>query len=129
MISKIIFAVSLLSGVGILWILNFTTPSSVGPIGVLGFFTLAYILFIGLFTFFLYGAGRILNLVFSGLNWGNNNLFSKKHELIFFFKYAVVLAFAPLILLAQQSIRNVGFFELLVIILLETIACLYISKR
>lgn len=128
MISKIIFAVSLLSGVGILWILNFTTPSSVGPIGVLGFFTLAYILFIGLFTFFLYGADRILNLVFSGLNWGNN-LFSKKHELIFFFKYAVVLAFAPLILLAQQSIRNVGFFELLVIILLETIACLYISKR
>lgn len=128
MISKIIFAVSLLSGVGILWILNFSTPSSVGPIGVLGFFALAYIFFVSLITLFLYGTNQILNLVFSNFAKGKK-LFSRKHKLIFFCKYAAVLAFAPLILVAQQSIRNVGIFEIVIIIFLEIIACVYISKR
>lgn len=128
MISKIIFAALLISGFGIFWILNFTTPSSVGPIGVLGFFALAYIFFIGLITLFLYGVNRILNLVFSNI-FKDKKFFSKKHELIFFCKYAAVLAFAPLILVAQQSIRNVGIFEIVIIVFLEIIACIYISKR
>ena len=124
MISKIILAVSVLSGVGILWILNFTTPSGTGPIGVLGLFIATFLLFAGIISAFLYGANRLFEMVFSIFR--KDNLFiSRNRELKFFYKYALALAMAPLVLIAQQSIRGIGIFEIILII----IACLYISKR
>lgn len=128
MISKIIFAVSILSGVGILWILNFTTPLSVGPFGVLGFFFLTYLFAFGIISLFLYSANRILYFVFSNLS-SDFKIFSKKHEFIYFLKYSAVLPFAPIALIAQQSIGRMGIFEFLLVIILEIIACVYISKR
>lgn len=128
MISKIILAVSVLSGVGILWILNFTTPSSIGPIGVLGLFVATFLLFAGIISAFLYGTNRLFEMVFSIFR--KDDLFiSKNRELKFFYKYALALAMAPLVLIAQQSIRGIGIFEIILVVILEIIACLYISKR
>ncbi len=128
MISKVILAVSVLSGVGILWILNFTTPSSTGPIGVLVLFILTFLFFAGLISAFLYGVNRLFEMVFSSFR--KDDLFiSKKREFSFFYRYALALAMSPLVLLAQQSIRSVGIFEIILIVVLEIIACLYISKR
>ena len=128
MISKIIFAVSIISGAGILWILNFTTPSSVGPLGVLGLFILAYIVFAQIIVFLLYGSSRIFSLVKT--TFAKESVSPKKeHSLMFYYKYSLALAMAPLVIIAQQSVGSVGVFELILILIIEIIACVYISKR
>ena len=43
--------------------------------------------------------------------------------------YSTVIAFAPVVMIAQQSIGGVGFFEFFLILIFEIIACIYVSKR
>lgn len=128
MISKIIFAVSIISGAGILWILNFTTPSSVGPLGVLGLFILAYIVFAQIIVFLLYGSSRIFSLVKTTFTKESVSP-KKERNFMFYYKYSLALAMAPLVIIAQQSVGSVGVFELILILIIEIIACVYISKR
>ena len=125
MISKIIFAVSIASGVGILWMLNFTSPSSIGPIGILGFFALGYIFFLGVSGLLIYGAYRALGL----LAPNNSKIKFKNRDFKFFLKYAAVLAFFPVAVIAQQSAGGFKLFEFILIVILEIIVCIYISKR
>lgn len=121
MIKKIIFSLMIVSVIGLSLLLNLTSPSNIGPMGILVFFIMLYIIFLGLFSFFLHIVGRI------------SAGFLKKPLKIIDFKrsyyYATALALAPVILIAQQSIGEVGFFEFILVIIFEAIACIYISKR
>ena len=121
MIKKIIFSLMIVSVIGLSLLLNLTSPSNIGPMGILVFFIMLYIIFLGLFSFFLHIIGRI------------SAGFLKRPLRFIDFKrsyyYATVLAFAPIILIAQQSIGRVGFFEFILVIVFEIIACIYISKR
>lgn len=111
----------IVSVIGLSLLLNLTSPSTIGPMGILVFFVMLYMIFLGLFSFFLHIAGKV------------SASFLKKPLKFINFKrsyyYATVLALAPIILIAQQSIGRVGFFEFILVIVFEIIACIYISKR
>lgn len=126
MISKKIFAVTLISGISIFWILNFTSPITAGPMGIFGFFVLVYVFLFGILSFFLYGANKIIHLSFLNSRIGLN---LREKDIKFFLKYSAILAFAPLIAIVRISTGGIGIFEIILIIIFEIIACVYISKR
>ena len=80
---RLIPALSLISAVILLVMLNFTTPEGVGPFGVLVFFTTFYML--------MYGVAMVVVKLFAGVL---GDQVGKKQYL-----YAAVLAFGPMMLL------------------------------
>lgn len=104
---------SLTSVVVLLLMLNFTTPTGVGPLGVLVFFIAVYVLMFGIFTLIVRFFGRIL---------GHKP--SRKQYL-----YSVVLAFGPIMLLLAQSLGSINFLTISLVAVFEFLACFLIKKR
>ena len=127
MISKIIFSLSGLSGVGIFLMLTQISPNKVGPVGILALFAMIYLVFLGIIAIFLYSSHRVFSLAYSLVRKGQPSLKKQEKNLAFFLKYSAALAFAPII--AKQSTGGVGVFEILLLIIIEAIAIIYISKR
>lgn len=98
----------------ILVMLNMTTPTGVGPFGVLVFFTTLY--------FLLYSLTRVVLKVVYGLmgrkGWG------RKDNL-----YAVVGAFAPIMLLFVQSFGAMSGFSVVLVVIFEVLAIFLVNKR
>ena len=129
MISKIIFSLSGLSGVGIFLMLTQTSPNKVGPVGILALFAMIYLVFLGIIAIFLYSSHRVFLLAYFLLRKGQPSIRKQEKTPAFFLKYSAVLAFVPIGIIAKQSTGRVGIFEILLLIIIETIAILYISKR
>ena len=129
MISKIIFSLSGLSGVGIFLMLTQTSPNKVGPVGILTLFAMIYLVFLGIIAIFLYSSHRVFSLAYSLFRKGQPSLKKQEKNPAFFLKYSAALAFAPIGIIAKQSTGGVGIFEILLLIIIETIAIIYISKR
>lgn len=125
MLKKIILFSSLSAFVILLIILNITTPSRVGPIGILAVFIMLYAIFLGFISFLIYGFLKILILLKQKKENASSDIkvFKKAYY------YSTVIAFAPVVMIAQQSIGGVGFFEFFLILIFEIIACIYVSKR
>ena len=129
MISKIIFSLSGLSGVGIFFMLTQTSPNKVGPIGILALFTMVYLVFLGLISLFIYGVYRVFSIGQTYFQKDRPSLKKQYRTPDFFLKYSSALAFAPISLIAKQSTGGVGIFEIVLLVIIEIIALFYISKR
>lgn len=107
--------VGILAAIIMLCLVNFTTPATAGPAGVLLFFTTLYVLA------FCSGVGvvRFFNLII-----GKKNVSGRKVN-----AYAAVLAFAPLILLFMQSLGRVSLIGLVLALIFELLAGFLVSKR
>ena len=97
-----------------------TTPSGVGPLGVLVFFTLCYIVSFGVLSalcrlFFVF-RGRVNKLKRGG---------EEKKSLY----YGAVLAFAPVVLLGMQAFGGVEVVELIALAMAMVIACFLVAKK
>ena len=126
MLGKIIFGGSVSSALALGLLLQVSTPSSLGPLGILFIFVLIYLTVLGALTFFLFGAGKLIGKVPGQLNMRQNfkTLTLKKS-----YYYSSVISLVPVLLVAMQSIGRVGFYELILIVLFTIISCVYISKR
>ena len=127
MISKIIFSLSTLSGVGLFLMLTQTSPNKVGPLGILILFMMVYLVFLGVISFFLYGSYRVFSIAVVYFRKGQPVVQKEVKTPGFFLKYSA--AFAPISLIAKQSTGGVGIFEILLLTIIEIIAIIYISKR
>lgn len=122
-----ILAISLTIAVMLLIILlQTTTPATIGPLGILIVFILMYVSVLCALTFLLYtGSGVMAKLSSSvtlkrplqQLSLGKSYYFSS------------VIALAPVMLVGMQSVGEVGFYEVVLIILFIAISCVYIAKR
>ena len=110
---RLIPVLSLISAVILLVMLNFTTPASVGPLGVLVFFTTFYVLVFGLAV----GAVK----VFTKLAGGQ---MGKKGYL-----YGAVIAFGPIMLLLAQSLGSLSPVTVGLTVVFVFLACFLIGKR
>lgn len=110
---RLIPVLSLASVVVLLLMLNFTTPTGVGPLGVLVFFVAIYLLMFGIFTLLVKFFGRILG--------------RKPSRKQYF--YSVVLAFGPIMLLLAQSLGSMSFLTIWLMVVFEFLACFLIKKR
>lgn len=126
MLPRILATVSLASLCVLSLMLTLTSPTDAGPFGLLVIFISAYLTFVGLISFFLFGINRLVVALSA-----NMTLRKPLHqmELRRAYYFSTVLAAAPVMLIGLQSVRSIGFYEILLVILFEVVACLYVSKR
>lgn len=126
MLPRIIATISLASLCLLSYMVTFTSPADAGPFGLLTIFITAYLTFVGMISFFLYGVNRLVIMVFAKGT-------VKKTVRSFTFRrayyYSTVLALAPVLLVGLQSVGSISFYEVGLVILFEIIACVYVGKR
>ena len=126
MLGKTLSIVSLISAVLLVVLLTLTTPSEVGPFGVLAFFVLAYLISLGVIAGLLRGSSMSLSKL--------TKSFVMAHPITPMplkrcYYLSTVLAMAPVLLLAIQSFGGVGFLELGLVLAFEVIGCFLIVKQ
>ncbi len=104
---------SLLAAVILLVMLNFTTPTGIGPLGVLVFFTTFYVLMFGLAV----GVVRIFAKLV-GKQMGRKE-----------YLYGVVIAFGPIMLMLAQSLGSISVLTVALTVLFVLLGCFLVSKR
>ena len=126
MLEKIIVIMTLVSLCLLAILLNTTAPATAGPFGILAIFIFAYLSSLGMTTYFLYGASRILSHLATAFT-------VKKPLRAMTFKrayyYSTVLAAAPIMLIGLQSVGSIGVYEFILVLLFTVIGCVYITKR
>jgi hypothetical protein len=126
MLPKIIATITLASLIGLSALLTFTTPATAGPFGLLMIFISAYLTFIGLISFFLFGISKLIVALTAGMT------IRKPMKPMSFrraYYFSTVLAAAPVMLIALQSVRSIDVYELVLVLIFEVVACLYVSRR
>ncbi len=126
MLPRIIATLSLASLCVLSLMLTFTSPASAGPFGLLVIFITAYLTFVGVISFFLFGMNRLIGMLSTGMS-------VKKPLRTMDFKkayyYSTVLAAAPVMLIGLQSVQSIGIYEVILVLIFEVVACLYVSRR
>lgn len=110
---RLIPVLSLIAAIVLLLMLNFTTPASVGPLGVLVFFLSCYVLVLGI----------VLMLVKIFMKLGGKKMGHKGYM------YAAVIAFGPIMLLLVRSLGSLSPVTIGMVIMVVCIICFLISKR
>jgi len=126
MLPRIIATLSLASLISLSVMLTFTTPASAGPFGLLVIFITAYLTFIGLISFFLFGISHLITSISTGMTIRKPITVMPFRRAYYF---STVLAAAPVMLIALQSVRTIDVYELLLVIIFEVVACVYVSRR
>ncbi|HRF28874.1 MAG TPA: hypothetical protein PL051_04530 [Candidatus Saccharibacteria bacterium] len=126
MVGRIVGGSSIAALIVLFILLQATTPSQVGPLGLLAVFFLLYVVLVGVATLILL--------------WGSNALaiaarpFTSKRPvkpvaLQKSYYYASVLALAPVMILAMKSIGSLGVYQLVLVGIFLLIGLLYVAKR
>lgn len=126
MLRRVIIGSVLVAVVSLAVILQTTTPTSIGPLGILIVFILMYVVVLGVLTFTLAGGSRLLVRMASTLTV-QRPLQPLGLRRAYYFSSA--LALAPVMLIGMQSVGEVGVYDVLLVALFITMACVYIAKR
>lgn len=129
MISKIYLVLSLIALCGIIAIVNLFTPTDIGPLGILGFFVLVYIMSVGMVNLFLYGVYRLIYMLLKSNIFQSKERKTNNHNISYFLKYSLVISFTPLVLIARQSSGGINLLDIFLLLIIEIIALVYVSKR
>lgn len=126
MLGRLVAITSLVAFTLLVLLLQMTQPASVGPLGILVVFILMYMSVLGALTFLIYGTSRVAARFSSSLT-----VKRPLQQLSFgrAYYYASVVALAPVMLVGMQSVGEVGIYDILLILIFELIACIYIAKR
>lgn len=112
--NRVIYITSVIGLAVLIIMLNVTSPTEIGPFGVLLFFTTVYIIFFGLFTFLLQSFIRI------GL---------KKKPKNKDYLYAAVAAFGPIMFLMARSFSAINLWTMSLIVIFLFLAEFLVYKR
>ena len=113
--NRIVVSVSILGLAALTLMLIFTSPTEIGPLGVLVFFTTLYLT--------IFGAFALLLRVFYRLAF-NRQMFRNKDYL-----YSAVMAFGPIMLLTARSFGAVSLWTVTLIVLFLALAEFLVYKR
>ena len=126
MLPRILATISLASLCVLSLMLTFTSPATAGPFGLLVIFITAYLTFVGLISFFLFGVNRLVVAISAGMTV-RKLLGQMQFKRAYYF--SSVLAAAPVMLVGLQSVGAVGVYETVLVIIFEIVACVYVSRR
>lgn len=126
MLGKFISVVGIVSAVTLLYILQTTTPTEAGAMGVLAVFLLSYVMLTVAFTFFIFWLYRLIAKVFySDKVTGANEAFSLRKS----YYYSSILALGPVMMVSLRSVGKDGPAEYLMIAFLLFLGCVYVSRQ
>ena len=123
MLGKVLALSSLSAFVLLSALVQSTSPSTIHPVVILLVFILIYVLALGVLAFFVYGIGHIVHARYT------KNRATKPFTITRAYYFSSVLALAPVMLIGARSVGRTGFVDILLIMLFERLACLYIAKR
>lgn len=126
MLKKTVLITTVASLCLLIILLHTTAPTSIGPLGILAVFILAYASSLGVVAYFLFAISKIIAHV-SVLLSTRRPLRALPFRRAYY--YSTILAAAPIMLVALQSVGVVGFYEVALVLLFSVIGCLYIAKR
>lgn len=126
MLPRIVALISLASFCVLSLMLTLTSPADAGPFGLLVIFITAYLTFVGLISFFLFGMNRLIVALSSGMTI-RRPLQPMKFKRAYYF--STVLAVAPVLLVGLQSVQPIGVSDILLVLLFEVVACIYVARR
>ena len=113
--NRVIVSISIIGLAALILMLNLTSPTEIGPVGVLLFFTTLYISIFGIISLimqtFLYFASKKTTL-------------SHKDYL-----YSAVLAFGPIMMLMAKSFGAINIWTILLIIIFLSLSEFLVYKR
>lgn len=112
MFNRLTLVLSFVAVVVILAMINFTTPTGVGPLGVLVFFMMIYVV--------LYGVINLIVQLF--MKAGGKKQFKSRY-------YAAMISFGPIMLLLVQSFGSLNIITALMIGVFIFLGCFVIKKR
>ncbi|MDX2776276.1 hypothetical protein PV379_02785 [Streptomyces caniscabiei] len=123
---KIIAFSSVFAIVCLVFLLQTTTPATIGPLGILLVFVLMYIAALGVLTFLIIGVQRLVLKSMSMID--SRRSFAPMNTMRAYY-FASVMALAPVMIIGMQSVGEVGVYELSLVVIFLVIACVYIAKR
>lgn len=126
MLPRIVATASLASLCLLSVLLTFTSPTSAGPLGLLVIFITAYLTFVGMISFFLFGMNRLVVGLVRGMA-ARKPLRPMSFRRAYYF--STVLAAAPVMLIGLQSVRPMSVYEIVLVVVFEIVACIYVSRR
>ncbi|MBR2864504.1 hypothetical protein IKE88_03095 [Candidatus Saccharibacteria bacterium] len=114
MFNRLSILFSLIAMIVILAMINLTTPTGVGPLGVLVFFVMVYVVVFG-----------VVNLIVSAFM----KAAEKKQGVSKGHYYAATIAFGPIMLLLVQSFGSLSIVTVAMVIAFVFLGCFIIGKR
>lgn len=126
MLKRAIISTTVIATIALAILLTTTTPLSTGPLGILGFFVFMYITVVGVLTL-LFRCASLIAPKFLFTPRGKARI--KEVSLRKAYYYASVVALAPVMLIAMQSVGEIGVYQLLLTAFFVVIAWLYVTKR
>ncbi len=109
-----------------LLMLQFTSPQSAGPFGVLAFFILLYVFSVS-FIYMALAAGAAFVAKYARV--GKWRLAAEGASRMKLYYYASVVGLLPVTLLGMQTIGEVRPTDTLLLLLFQSIGCFYVHKR
>jgi hypothetical protein len=117
---KALILLSLISFLLIVTMMFSFSPSEVGLIGILGFFLLCYVLFLGLAVF----GCRLFFMLRAKVNKKKGGNIKKKS-----YYYGSVVALAPILILVGRSFGNITILEIGLVLVVEALLCFLVSRN
>ena len=114
MFNRLMFLLSLVAIIVILAMINFTTPTGVGPLGVLVFFVMVYIIVFG-----------IVNFVVGLFSKASGKKQGRRKDRY----YAAMISFGPIMLLLVQSFGSLNIITGAMVVFFVALGCFVIYKR
>ncbi len=126
MVQKIIGIVGIVAAGLLVYILNATTPTEAGALGVLAVFLLSYILLAAALTFFIFWLYRVVIRVF----WSDKPDTGRQHfTLKKSYYYSSVLALGPVMMVSLRSVGQDGWVQYGLMLFLLFLGCVYVSRQ
>lgn len=126
MLEKILLSGGVVSVILLIILLQVTSPGTAGPLGILIVFILMYLSLLSVLSFVLFGLSAVIRRFFSFLKMKrpiNGLSFTRAYY------FSSVIALGPVMLLAIQSIGELGFYDVVLVSFFVLISCVYVAKR
>ncbi|MBR3176860.1 hypothetical protein IKF25_02705 [Candidatus Saccharibacteria bacterium] len=119
--NKLLLMISVLAAVVLAAMMFLTSPSSIGPVGVLVFFTTSYLFFLGLAAL----GCRLFFMIRGKINKAKASTNLSKKSL----RYGLVVALAPVALMLVGSFGGISIGEVVIVVFLEILLCFLTSRN
>ena len=126
MLARVLTIGLILSTMLLIIVLQTTTPATIGPLGILFVFILMYVSALCVLTFLLFAVSKVVARLSSSMTVRRP---IQQMELIRAYYFSSVVALAPVMLIGMQSVGEVGFYDVVLIVVFIIISCVYIAKR
>ncbi len=126
MLGRILISATVIAFILLVAIFQVTIPGNIGPLGILSVFILLYTIALGLVTFLIFGVSAFLRKTI--------NIFAAKKPmqpltLTHSYYFASVISLGPIMLLGIHSVGELGFYDVLLVIIFIVISLIYVAKR